>query len=80
MMHNRQIVDMIERANDDQPYCHCGRHTTAVWRDGIVWLECSSLTEPKDGRLARLLAAVTAPTHVHEAIVDLPAVPSGAAT
>ncbi len=76
MTYNRQVVDLIERANDARPFCACGSHTTPVWRDGAVWLECASLSEPREGRLRRILAAVTAPTHTHERIVDVP--PMGA--
>jgi hypothetical protein len=76
MMNNRQLVDMIERASDAQPFCACGRHTTPVWRDGAVWLECAWLTEPREGPLARIAVAVTAHTHTHEQIVDVPAVAS----
>jgi hypothetical protein len=72
MMNNRKIVDMIERANDEQPFCACGRHTTPVWRDGAIWLECASLSEPREHRLAGILAALTAPTHTHRRIVDVP--------
>ncbi len=72
MIENRQIVETIERANDAQPFCPCGSHTMPVWRDGAVWLECASLTEPREGRLQRVLAAVTAPAHVHQRIVDVP--------
>ena len=74
MNHERHIVDMIERANDTQPFCECGRHTTAVWRDGVVWLECASLVEPGEGRFRRALAALTAPVHTHQPIVDIPQV------
>jgi hypothetical protein len=68
-----QVVDMIERANDAEPFCACGRHTTPIERQGIVWLECASLSDGHDGRLARLLAALTAPALTHIAIVDGPA-------
>ncbi len=74
MIQNRQIVAMIERANDAQPNCPCGRHTTPVWRDGVVWLECASINEPHDGRIRRALAALTAQVHTHEWIVDAPGV------
>ena len=63
------IVDLIDRANDATPFCPCGSHTTPVWRDGIVWLDCASLVEPAPGALRRLLQ-VLAP-HVHEVIVNL---------
>lgn len=73
MNNDRQIVDMIERANDATPFCACGRHTMPVWRDGSVWLECATLSEPHAGRLARIVASLTAPVHVHEHVVDIPA-------
>lgn len=73
MNNDRQIVDMIERANDATPFCACGRNTTPVWRNGAVWLECAVLGAPRDGRLARLVAGITAAAHVREHIVDVPA-------
>jgi hypothetical protein len=75
MINNSQIVDMIERANDAHPFCACGRYTTPVWRDGAVWLECASVTEPHEGRIRRTWAALTAHIHTHERIVDVPGVP-----
>jgi hypothetical protein len=73
MIDNHQIVDVIERANDAQPVCPCGRHTTPVYRDGAVWLECSSLTQPREGILQRAIAAMTSLAHIHTRIVDVPA-------
>jgi len=67
-----RLVDLIERANDARPFCPCGRHTTPVWRDGVVWLECSSLSDPRDGIVARLVAAATAPIHLKTPIIDVP--------
>jgi hypothetical protein len=67
-----QVVDMIERANDAEPFCACGRHTTPVERHGVVWLECASLSDVHQGRVARLLAALTSPAHTRFAIVDVP--------
>jgi hypothetical protein len=72
MINNAQIVDVIERANDAQPVCPCGRHTTPVFRDGTVWLECSSLTQPHEGRVQRAIAAITTFAHTHARIVDVP--------
>ena len=69
MRHNSGVVDLIERANDATPFCTCGAHTTPVWRDGVVWLECSTLVEPPAGRLQRLVNALA--PHVHQDIVDL---------
>ncbi len=76
MITDSHIVDMIERANDARPFCSCGWHTMPVWRDGAVWLECASLSQPPEGRLARLLRATTARVHTHELIVDVPSAPA----
>ena len=76
MINNSEIVDIIERTNDARPFCSCGWHTTPVWRDGAVWLECASLQEPHEGRLARIVAAATSRIHIHERIVDVPARPA----
>lgn len=73
MTNDRHLVDMIERANDNQPFCVCGWHTTPVWRDGTVWLECASLSQKHEGRLARLVAAASSRVHAHVRIVDVPA-------
>ena len=75
MTRDNQIVDMIERANDARPFCACGWHTTPVWRDGAVWLDCAALRQPREGRFARLFGAASAWIHVHQRIVDVPAAP-----
>jgi hypothetical protein len=69
MRHDSGVVDLIERASDATRFCTCGAHTTPVWRDGIVWLECATLADPPDSTVRRLLNAFV--PHVHEAIVDL---------
>lgn len=79
MINNHQIVDIIERANDAQPICPCGRHTTPVYRDGAVWLECSSLTKPRESLVHRAIASVTSFAHTHAHIVDVPAESDAAA-
>jgi len=73
MTDSRHIVDLIEQASDAQPYCACGWHTSPVWRDGVVWLDCASLNEPRHGIVRRILAAATEPAHVHFEIVNAPA-------
>lgn len=69
MLENATAIDLIERAHDARPFCGCGRHTTAVWRDGVVWLECSWLTDAGQGLARRLIRAVG--VHLHERILDL---------
>jgi len=76
-MHDHtQIVDLIERASEARPTCPCGSHTTAIWRDGVVWLECASLSAPHGGIVRRFISTLTGPTHVHLRIADVP--PAGA--
>ena len=72
MINDRHVVDLIERANDADPMCPCGRHTAPVFRDGVVWLECSYLSEPHYGRLGRLVAAATTFAHTRSRIVEVP--------
>jgi hypothetical protein len=78
MIHNRDLVETIENAHDAQPFCSCGRHTSPVWRDGAVWLDCASISDTRETRLARILYAVTALSHTHERIVEVQAVAPGA--
>jgi hypothetical protein len=73
MSDQSRVVDLIEKANDASPFCPCGRHTRPVWRDGIVFIECASLNEPRDGVIARVVSAATAAVHVRTPIVDVPA-------
>ncbi len=72
MIDTYRIIDIIESANDRQPFCDCGRPTEPVYRDGAVWLECSSLRDVPGGRAARLMATLTSIAHVHQRIVDVP--------
>jgi hypothetical protein len=72
MSHDTQIIDLIERATDARPYCPCGSHTTPVWRDGVVWLECATVSHPDGSALRRLFASVTGPSHIHFPIVEVP--------
>ena len=73
MSQETQIIDLIERASDARPYCPCGSHTTPVWRDGVVWLECATITHPDGNALRQLFASVTGAWHVHDPIVEVPA-------
>lgn len=77
MITDTRIVDMVERANDAQPFCPCGSHTTPVWRDRAIWLECASLHQPRRGRLGRLLAVVGATAHTRDRIVAAPPYSAG---
>jgi hypothetical protein len=73
MLSKYSIVDTIEKAHSDRPYCPCGRDTILVYRTGAMWLECEITGEPVGGRVARMWSAVTVPSHVHQSIVEVPA-------
>jgi hypothetical protein len=72
MIYDRDAVEAIEHSRDDQPYCPCGKHTMPVWRDGAIWLECASLSEPTHGRLGRLWTAFASYTHTRVHLLDAP--------
>ena len=72
-MHDSSIIDTIERAHDAVPFCACGSHTTPVYRDGAVWLECATLGRSADRWIHRAIAAVTSPMHTKTLVVDVPA-------
>jgi hypothetical protein len=76
MIHDIDIIDRIERASDARPTCPCGWHTTVVWRDGTIWLECASLSAPDGGFLRRFVGTLIRPMHVHTRIADVPAAAS----
>jgi hypothetical protein len=73
MLNELRLVDRIERAHTERPYCECGRQTMTIYRDGAIWLECQIVDEPAENRLVRLWNVVSAPAHVHEQIVEVPA-------
>jgi hypothetical protein len=77
MLNEQSVVDRIERARTDRPYC--GRTTTTVYRQGAVWLECAVVAEPVGGRARRLWSVVTDPGHVHAKIADVPPPPQALA-
>jgi hypothetical protein len=68
-----RVLDIIDRALRDRPFCSCGRHATAVWRDGAVWLECSFVIEPADSPWRRLRATLSKPMHLHAPLIEVPA-------
>lgn len=73
MLNEASLVDRIERAHSDRPYCECGRETITSYRDGAMWLECQIVGEPAANRLLRLWNEISAPGHIHERIVEVPA-------
>ena len=72
MLNEQSIVDRIESAHGQRPYCDCGRETIVVYRDGSMWLECAAIHEPVENRIVRIWRAVAPQPHVSESIVDIP--------
>lgn len=73
MLNEASLVDRIERAQTDRPYCGCGGETVISYRAGAMWLECDIVGEPIEGRIQRVWNAISAPEHVRQLIVEVPA-------
>ena len=69
MFDNAQMLDLIERALDAQPFCQvCSAPTTIEDDHGRLWLTCSATQEPA-GILARMTHAIL--PHERRLVVDL---------
>ena len=69
MFDNARMLDLIERAFDDDPYCPvCGAPTTVEDDDGRLWLVCSAAAKP-DGVIGRIGAVIL--PHERRLLVDL---------
>ena len=69
MFDNARMLDLIERALDDDPYCPvCGAPTTIEDDDGRLWLVCSAALSAT-GVAGRLGAAIL--PHERRLLVDL---------
>lgn len=77
-MTNRNAVDLIERSIRETPFCtdlYCGAPTHPIEHAGQLWLECSTIGEPKP--LARRLLDFAA-NHYRRPILDLDALEAAA--
>lgn len=69
MFDNSQVLDLIERALDDEPFCPvCGAPTTIEDDDGRLWLVCSASTAPTT-MIGRVSAAIL--PHKRRLVIDL---------
>ena len=69
MFDNTRMLDFIERAIADDPACAtCGAPTTIEHDDGLLWLVCSAVMEPRT--LAQRLSATFLP-HERHLVADL---------
>jgi hypothetical protein len=71
MYTDQQVVERVEDAVDKSPLCHrCGQPTTIAERDHVLWLECTTLAEPR-GRLESLLRFDFASSHTRRPVIEL---------
>jgi hypothetical protein len=71
MFTNEDLVERIEDAMRVSPFCHfCWSPTTVIERDEALWLDCSTLSEPRGG-LRALLTLDFPSRHTQREIVAL---------
>jgi hypothetical protein len=71
MFDNAAMLDLVERALSESPFCSiCSAPTTIEDDHGRLWLVCSA-TPPPAGILARMTAVVQ--PHEHRLVADLAA-------
>jgi hypothetical protein len=69
MFDNAQMLELIERALESQPFCQvCSAPTTIEDDHGRLWLTCSATHEPA-GILARMTHAIL--PHERRLVVNL---------
>jgi hypothetical protein len=68
---NTRIVELIERAERETPFCDCGEPAAAVAQDRQIWLSCTAHQNPAEGStLRRLLATLASTGHTRKLLVD----------
>ena len=67
------IVNLVEDAERNDPYCACGAPMIAQERDGALWLACSSQREPaerREGVLGRIRSLASLAWHDRRLLLD----------
>ena len=70
MIDQHRALELIEQAQRETLFCDCGAPVVIVERAGGLWLECSSRSPSAEGRIGRLVSALTATLHTRRLIVD----------
>jgi len=70
MIDNWSVLDRIEHAERETPFCPCGQPTSPAARPDGIWLECVSLRSPAGSRIGRLLSALATPGHTRKMIAE----------
>jgi hypothetical protein len=58
-----RILQLVEDAMRDEPYCVCGASMTVTAEGDSLVLECPSFAQPSDGRLAWLRGGIRTVLH-----------------
>lgn len=64
----QRMLQLIEDAMRNDPYCACGSLMTVDAQDDTLWLECPSFTQPSTGRLGWLWGGIRSALHEREVI------------
>jgi hypothetical protein len=70
MIDNWSVLDRVEHAERQTPFCACGQPMSPAARPDGIWLECVSLRAPDGSRIGRFLSALAAPGHTSRLIVE----------
>lgn len=71
MIVDTMTIDMIEHGIDRNPTCQCGRPTTAVMHGNTMWIECSLLSAPSQGRIRNAMIAMTSFMHHQQSLGEV---------
>jgi hypothetical protein len=70
MIDHWTVLDSIEHAERETPFCACGQPMSPTAKSDGIWLECVSLAEGDRNRFGRLFSALGAYGHDRRHIVD----------
>ncbi len=67
---NTRIVELIERAERETPFCDCGLPMAATAEDRGIWLRCTSHRIISGGPVRRFLAMLASAAHTPQLLID----------
>jgi diaminopimelate epimerase len=67
---NTRIMELIERAERETPFCDCGATAAAVACNRQIWLSCTRHQCPSEGALRRIIATLASAGHTRRLIAE----------
>jgi len=67
---NSSVLETIETAEREIPFCSCGQQTAAVAKDDGIWLECLSIRDADCGLMGRFLAPFQEAGHLKMLLME----------